>query len=130
MDEFKGTPGPWFVRFADDRMSMNMTTVGTKVYEGHNHYESELDTICIVFHQLDPLVSCEMEDFGDANARLISAAPDLLDKLAESRQKLSSLVHMLDKQYNLWSYHRQALYDIVNGMEVAIAKALGKEVQP
>lgn len=76
------TPGPWYVRNCDDSSSMNMTVISAsdKYKEvSHDWYKEEADTVCIVFHQLHPQVSCEKEDFGDGDAKLIAAAPDLLD---------------------------------------------------
>jgi len=115
MEEFKGTKGPWFVRFCDDNHSMNMTTVGTTQYDGHNWFEGEPDTVCIVFHQLKPNVSCEMEDFGDSNAQLISAAPDLLEALQNALSTLKAFIGTGDRDW----------IQVQEG-EKAIKKALGR----
>jgi len=79
------TPGPWFVRYCDDSRHMCMTVVSTKDYGPSNEgqFDDDADTVAIAYHQCQPFVSGGFEindcDERDANARLIAAAPMLLE---------------------------------------------------
>ncbi len=69
------TKEPWFVRYCDDDKHMCMTVISSTDHGPSNtsQYAEEPDTVAIVFHQGDPGVSNDIEDFGDANARRIVA---------------------------------------------------------
>jgi hypothetical protein len=77
------TPGPWFVRYCDDESFMCMTVISSSDHGPSNNsvFENEDDTIAVVYHQCNPTVKSEEPDEADANARLIAAAPDLLNAL-------------------------------------------------
>jgi len=81
----KFTRGPWFVRYCDDDKFQCMTVISSNDYGPSNRsqFDNESDTVAIVLHQLGPAVSHELDDFGDANAKLIAAAPELLISLKE-----------------------------------------------
>lgn len=81
MEKQKYTPGPWHVRYCDDTHFMNMTVISTDRYPSHTQFGNEDDTVCIVFHQLEPRVGTDSDDCGDANAQLISKAPEMLSML-------------------------------------------------
>ena len=115
----KHTPGPWYIRRCDDSSFMNMTVISTQDW-GHKHswFNNESDTIAIVFHQLLPQVSCEIDDLGDANAALIAAAPELLAALEELEELAAPNIYpQPDKPNSAWAKLKRA--------RAAIAKAKG-----
>ena len=69
---------------------MCMTVVSTKDYGPSNdsQFDGEQDTIAIVYHQCQPFVSGGFEiddcDEREANARLIAAAPELIEAASEA----------------------------------------------
>jgi hypothetical protein len=69
------TKEPWFIRYCDDENHMCMTVISGIDHGSSNcgKFAEEPDTVAIVFHQLPPVVSCDLDDFGDANARRIVA---------------------------------------------------------
>ena len=83
MSEFKGTPGPWFVRYCDDGDFMCMTAISATPVPGKNvdRYADRdpNQMVAIVYHQIEPMVHPDECDAADANARLIAASPDLLE---------------------------------------------------
>ena len=91
MSKFKGTPGPWGVR----ESSLSVSVVGQN---GE-----------VVFHESDKRIPGVMED-----ARLISAAPELLESLQYAVDVLEDL------DMNL-------LHNVVENGKAAIAKALGED---
>jgi hypothetical protein len=96
------TPGPLYVRFTDDDYFMNMTVISTqKQPEGHDNisFSNEPDTVAIIFHQIDPAVSVNLEDFGDANAEFIANCPAdmryLIDRLKASESENEELKRVI-----------------------------------
>lgn len=75
----KFTPGPWFIKYADDINFMSMTVITDKDLGQSNNGrltdDEENHVVAIVYHQSYPGVGLTWKD--DANARLIAAAPDL-----------------------------------------------------
>lgn len=72
--EFKGTPGPWAVGRLTNKANMTIDCP-----------EDNWSTMCKVY------VCSGYEKISRANALLISKAPELLEALIKSRQKLASL---------------------------------------
>lgn len=96
MSEFKGTPGPWLVRkWNGNEWPDRRITVGPEA-------DGIATAVCISPRYCD-------DEQMEADARLISAAPDLLEALKYARRFLSVKDH--DTAY----------------VDAAIAKALGKE---
>jgi len=94
----KHTPGPWHV-----------ANVGW--------IASERGTICAMYAMKTGLHGEDIE--GEANARLIAAAPDLLDALKAAQEELR-LIRMKDTN---------AVYDVLcrSQISAAIAKAEGRQ---
>ena len=107
MSEFKGTPGPWFTGEDDDCETIYASDNG-KQYD-----EANIIKVAIV-----------MRDDGDyqkmeADARLIAAAPELLDALKHAIHTIEAIERDLSK-------HRPGTYCGANKARAAIAKALGE----
>lgn len=102
MSEFKGTPGPWTV--SDKKAN------GTKAYvDGSTGY-------IIAQSYCSPLQNVKYKDTwaeAEANAQLISAAPELL-------KALEDCVFLLETQFPNPAPNGQ-----INRARAAIAKALG-----
>jgi hypothetical protein len=101
MNNFKHTPGPWEVVPGDDYMISAAA------------YPADFPHLCKADDTGDMLayVGNRTADFGEANARLIAAAPDLLEALE------SVLGNCLDSE-GLAAAHAKA--------RAAIAKATGE----
>lgn len=90
--EFKGTPGPWVARGGE-------VTTADYARDGNVY----TDHIC----------NCEVINGSSPNARLIAAAPDLLDQLIRLRNKIAD-------------YHPDD-DDHLDVVDAVINKALGRE---
>jgi hypothetical protein len=119
------TPAPWFVSpIQQDDYGFTFATVGPFETTGAaepNHVE---ETICEVRGINHP---CE------ANARLIAAAPDLLQCLHETSDALRALVYACETegwsgQHALatWKFVMAHNADLEDRVNAAIAKAEGK----
>ncbi len=76
-----------YIRTCDDRSSMNMTVISTKEYPVHTDFDNEEDTVCIVFHQLEPRVNADSEDCGDGVAEKIITSYNNHDRLVSILEK-------------------------------------------
>ena len=94
MSKFKGTPGPWGVR----ESSLSVSVVGQN---GE-----------VVFHESDKRIPGVMDD-----ARLIAAAPELLEALCKTRRTIQALIDDGHMGY----------VDLRSSIDAAIAKALGED---
>lgn len=73
----KHTPGPWKIETAPNRFGKDFTGVSTVCDFGHDQWAN--------------LALCANNGMnGDANARLIAAAPDLLEALKYAERMLDS----------------------------------------
>ena len=129
------TPGPWYIRRCDDSSSMNMTVISTQDWGPHNNsrFHNEPDTIAIVFHQLLPQISCEIDDLGDANAALIAAAPELLAAAKRAEQALVKMhAQRIWNERHSWDSAKSEEFannnplPEVSQLRAAIAKAKGQ----
>lgn len=91
--KFKGTPGPWYTEWYQYMGGGEELMVNAVIDPIHGHST----TVCIM--------SDYEEDQTEDNARLIAAAPELLDALRELMKGLAGLPRsaaiagVLDKQY-------------------------------
>ena len=106
----KHTPGPWYV--------------GSGTYEGRNIYSVASVTDDEGF-TYQPIVA-SAEDDGikcwDANARLIAAAPDLLEALQEAEKWFGPF-----SEITINGEHDREDVRVVALIRAAIAKALGEQ---
>jgi len=111
----KHTPGPWSVpHFADDDVKCNCGYV-------FSEFQDHMGSICsISFANSSETEACEIEE-AKANARLIAAAPDLL----EVAQKLVAYEQAMDggRDVDAMFYYAEAS----ELARAAIAKAEGRE---
>lgn len=98
----KHTKGPWHVQDNDGAYCM----VRGKPEDGHNG-------------QSIAKVWLQDTDFNDANARLIAAAPDLLEALVVAQQQVAAL-----KRQIVW--HDCASVNAVTASERTISAAIAK----
>jgi hypothetical protein len=111
----KHTPGAWEIVYRDDDRFMCMTCIAPKGVMGNTMNVCRLQddpnadkVIAITFHQSNPPAGIDFEDgVEDANTRLISAAPDLLEAFIE-------VVAISDRKHDAW-----------DKAHAAIAKATG-----
>ena len=110
MNEVKHTPGPWEAWFSDDRKSIVQSdtgcggdwTIATVYKEGPRKHEAR------------------------ANAKLIAAAPDLLDALIEARRILETASRYFPK--SIKNSDRFSLLNVLaNAVNPAIEKAKGEK---
>jgi hypothetical protein len=110
------TPGPWLVRFDEDRFDPSRSTL--KIIDGRdeslNHANGALSLAFINVTAFAPHM-----DEPLANARLIASAPDLLASLIE----LESMVSEMLPKHGPCGWGELAL----NQAREAIAKAKGNE---
>lgn len=118
------TPGPWYVATGDHQELGLVRAVTTK--------EGEVDVICIV----DKLPS-NSEELALANARLIAAAPDLLEALKSALKAMESdwlyidsergptMQEFGDLESAVAQYHPST--DVIRDARAAIAKATGEQ---
>lgn len=100
------TPGPWFIRdMHPERCTLNIGTRSDDPYDGE---------VAVIYRALSP--------HSEADARLIAAAPELLEALKQSRHELSCLNLEADGAQKLNSPATRVL-DQINA---AIAKAEGR----
>lgn len=115
----KHTKGPWFTRYCDDDYHQCMTVISNKNYGPSNTglYDDASDTIAIVYHQLSPYVGTNHRpDEHDANVKLITAAPELLEVL-------EAIIERWDTP--LWKdVPHTATY--INAARLVVAKAKGE----
>lgn len=113
MSDFKGTPGPWFIKPVS-RLTVEGTAnvIQTNNNNGHGYH------IAYASGWIDD-ESTKAE--ADANALILAAAPDLLEALQELFADYQQLADSVDSGF--WS-----LEDTEVGKKslAAIAKALGK----
>jgi|SRR5690606_19984562 len=103
MSKFKGTPGPWKVRkWSGDEWPDRRISVGPES-------DGIATAVCI-----SPRYCSETQ--AEVNARLIAAAPELLEALRYAVDVLEDL------DMNL-------LHNVVENGKAAIAKALGEDQQ-
>lgn len=115
MREFKGTPGPWSVEVA----SLNGIEVTT---------EHEITVCDIIADNEDDLLTYVEWN----NARLIAAAPNLLDALQEATQlicslKLSMMAHPDCTDCSEFDDYTSSAQEFEDKAQKVIAKALGGE---
>ena len=112
------TPGPWQQR--DDMTSEGWVTIIGNV-------DGEIDADGCTFHSYDVIAVCE-DEYGErlpnvsANARLIAAAPELLEALEDT---LSTLEHTRRFMLEKHGTKNPAREDAIAKARAAIAKARG-----
>jgi len=120
MSEFKGTPGPWSA--TNDRV---FSTYGQRSGDGHVLPESEKWVIADLIGS-GSYGGFEIVELGDddreANAKLIAAAPDLLEALIESRQVIATALQVGASDW-FDSDEKIAQHTTVKKIDAAIAKA-------
>lgn len=99
--QFNGTGGTWFVSGGDQIVSMPSQTKISNNISGDSYEEAQ------------------------ANAKLISYAPKMLNTLIDHRKRISELRDIMEDQHSMWSHHRQMFNDLINESEELINKALG-----
>ena len=100
----KHTPGPW------DRDPYNDNLI---IVKGSNPY-------LYIIAEVDPVASSEITDFEiEANARLIAAAPDLLEACKESLNALLDYIPTLERNGDYMGYGRK----VTKLLQSAIHKA-------
>lgn len=101
MEEFKGTPGPWINvgGWVDAKKSGDLSSI-----------------ICAI----DSVASINPESVNDANANLISAAPELLEACLRLRGQLYAA------GYDSKEKSLNPTEELLHQTEQAINKALGK----
>jgi hypothetical protein len=114
MAERKHTPGPWEVHY------------GTIVEVG-NRYSLR----CLESHEMtdDGKFSSALFDETRANARLIAAAPELLEALADLADKVEMAVaiHHSQRGGDIFEDDWQKLFDLAKSARSVIAKATDQE---
>lgn len=103
----KHTPGPWRLEMVEDRAIKHLCPVGT----------DDLSILTVVHQDDTPFAAV----YSDADARLITAAPDLLEMVRITIGNVRSLgpAGALDK---VWPAYREWLAQL----EAAYAKATGQ----
>lgn len=111
MDEFKGTPGPWasLMIFCTETQECALSVANREYFETQENGP--------VVALISPVK--KVNEIDIANAKLITAAPDLLQALIFCRSVIES--------QGLFDLSERLAFKTANE---AIAKALGKEVQP
>lgn len=107
MEEFKGTPGPWINvgGWVDAKKSGDLSSI-----------------ICAI----DSVASINPESVNDANANLISAAPELLEALQLSLTAMNEMGDILNFHDMSDAESVERLTPAFEMARAAIAKALGK----
>lgn len=103
----KHTPGPWFIGRSGHGKPYQIETA---------------DGLCVTKWGG---ISRPASQEGEANARLIAAAPDLLDALTQCRAELLSMIDKHNKQDaddGSWLYDYQTVVEA----DAALAKARGE----
>lgn len=118
MNYFKGTPGPWKAIFFSS---------ATPAINQVNDHGDGIKTIVLQCYDNEP--PSGIIQFGDeqkANAKLIAAAPDLLEA-CECFIKIRSLIEYAEKDFESDKYQgeAQAVFVALLKADVAIKKALG-----
>lgn len=78
MTQFKGTPGPWYYE-------SNSRAIGPLIQDDDDQCFHMIEHVAYVEYQLN-------EDIQHSNARLIAAAPELLEALRELVNEYESIV--------------------------------------
>lgn len=120
MTEFKGTPGPWYAEHADgpdNVYAKSSTGVWSKrkhdaAVENYEHRPMQEAWVCGIWGDIDD------EDL--ANARLIAAAPELLESLME-------VMAALRKEAPGTPFNNPRFDALGIKCYAAIAKALGEQ---
>ena len=102
--ETKFTKGNWFIK--ESKIEETDTTCQTVLMTDLKHNNIKSPVICDLYAQAT--------EEGKANARLLCAAPELLEQLIESRKLL------IAAGYKVWSYR-------ILEIDKAIKKALGSD---
>jgi hypothetical protein len=106
-DTTKHTPGPWF-------------TAGTTVLHGKNSRSLPLRAICSEHGDPYEVTLVWLDSAaGEANARLIAAAPELLAAATQAEKTLRA--HYIKGRFTQPQY----IYDAIENLARAIAKATG-----
>lgn len=135
--EKAATKGPWFARYCDDEMFMNMTVVSKKDW-GSRHsglFGSEDDTIAITFHQCLPSVACNLDDggdLGDGDTAFIVSSRAFVPGACEA---IRVAVEALEGFGRMWGVsvtneHDETPREFVDKTLAAMARALGETGEP
>lgn len=100
MNEFKGTPGPWF--------GDNSRAIGPKSTEDDQSYGM---VIPVGWVEFDPEIEVQV-----ANQKIMAAAPELLEALQLAEKAMADGKNIT---YPEW-------YGVINKARSAIAKAIGE----
>ena len=105
------TPGPWSAK-------------RTAVFAPDCYAPHEKQKVAECFRHLEGGFMCATIDEAEANARLIAAAPDLIDALILARNILCGVMMEPDRESSLHAEWRQGLTSI----DAAIAMAQAEQV--
>ena len=115
MSESKHTPGPW--EYFDAKDSHGDVTIGVR---GNTEYIATMDLVAI---DSGPY---RLPANADANARLIAAAPELLEVLNQSRIALRFYRERMLEDNPGINKHYPFGIDCENAVRAAIAKVEGR----
>lgn len=115
MSKAQHTPGPWFWKNATATSGKLNTVSVQEIYADRGEHIYEM-----VAYTTENVFGSDTRIGGtDANARLIAAAPDLLDALHSA---LPFVEDALDSQY----YKAESVRKVLAQIRAAIAKAMGE----
>jgi hypothetical protein len=106
----KHTSGPWIAKRAGFKYTIGTADTTGRTKNGHDY------TVCVID---------DNSSQAEANARLIAAAPDMLNALIEAKKLLESVRHRMPK-----SIRNSETFHFENILANVIYKSIQKATQP